>query len=126
MKGTYVDGFVLVVSRKNLAAYKKMAQTAERVWKKYGAIDYKECVMEDPKPKWVTLTFGKMLKVKPAETAVFSYITYKNRKHRDEVNAKVMKDPFMQPPKSKNKKKEQMPFDMKRLAYAGFDVIVGA
>jgi uncharacterized protein YbaA (DUF1428 family) len=122
-KAHYVDGFALVVPKKDLAAYKKLAQTAGKIWRKHGALDYKECVMEDPKPKWVTLTFGKMLKLKPTETAIFSYITYTSRTHRDAVNTKVMKDPLMNDPKYKDK---PMPFDMKRMAYAGFKVIVSA
>ena len=34
----YVDGFVLAVPKKNLAAYKRMAQKAGKVWKEYGAL----------------------------------------------------------------------------------------
>ncbi len=122
-KATYVDGFVITIPKKNLAAYKKMAKMGEKLWYKHGALDYKECVIEDAKPAWVMLPFGKMLKLKPTETAVFSYITYKNRKHRDEVNAKVMKDPAMNDPIYT---KKQMPFDMKRMTHGGFKVIVGA
>jgi uncharacterized protein YbaA (DUF1428 family) len=119
----YVDGFVLVVSKKNLPAYLKMAKQGGKVWRKHGALDYKECVIDDPRPKWVTFTFPKMVKLKPSETVVFSYIVYKSRKHRDAVNAKVMKDPIMN---QYDSKKEPMPFDMKRMAYGGFSVIVDA
>lgn len=121
-KVQYVDGFVLVVPKKNLAAYRAMAKRAAKVWRKYGALDYKECVIEDKKPKWVTFTFPKMVKLKPGETVWFSYIGYKSRAHRDRVNAQVMKDPFMNDPKYKDK---PMPFDMKRMAYGGFTVVVG-
>lgn len=118
----YVDGFVLTVPKKQLAAYKKMATVGKTIWMKHGAIDYKECVIDDAKPKWVTFTFPKMAKAKTGEVVVFSYITYKSRAHRDQVNAKVMKDPMMKPPK----KGEPMPFDMKRMAFGGFEVIVSA
>lgn len=120
----YVDGFVLVVSKKNLAAYKKMAEMGARVWKKYGALDYKECVGDDMKPDMggmQALTFPKLTKQKPNELVVFSYITYKSRAHRDSVNAKVMKDSMMNEPKWKDK---PMPFDMKKTVYGGFKVIV--
>lgn len=123
-KTQYVDGFVLVVPKKKLAEYRKMATGGAKVWKKYGALDYKECVLDDAKPKWVTFTFPKMAKVKKGETVWFSYITFKSRKHRDEVNAKVMKDSSMQPDSQNQKNK--MPFDMKRMAYGGFKVIVSA
>jgi alkaline phosphatase len=122
----YVDGFVLVVPKKNLAAYRRMAQAAGKVWHKYGALDYKECVGDDLKPHMggmLAMTFPRMTKLKKGEIVVFSYIVYKSRAHRDQVNAKVMKDPFMNDPKQKDK---PMPFDMKRMAYAGFKVLVDA
>lgn len=122
-QANYVDGFVLTVPKSKLAAYKKMATIGKKVWMKHGAIDYKECVMDDAKPKWVTFTFPKMAKAKAGEIVVFSYITYKSRKHRDQVNAKVMKDSMMNDPKHKD---DPMPFDMKRMAFGGFKVIVSA
>lgn len=122
-KETYVDGFVLVVPKKSMGAYKKLAAVGANVWKKHGAIDYKECIIEDPKPKHVTYTFAKAMKAKPSETIVFSYITFKSRAHRDQVNAKVMKDPLMNNP---NYKDMPMPFDMKRMSYGGFSTIVSA
>lgn len=120
----YVDGFVIVVQKKNLAEYRKMAQFGKKIWMKYGALDYKECVGDDLHPKMggmPAMTFPKMTKLKAGETVVFSYIVYKSRAHRDQVNAKVMKDPLMNDPKYKDK---PMPFDMKRFAYGGFKVIV--
>ena len=125
-KGNYVDGFVFVVPNKNMAEYKKMAAWGCKTWKKHGALDYKECVGDDMKPTMggtPALTFPKMAKLKKGETVCFSYITYKSRAHRDQVNARVMKDPAMNDPKWKDK---PMPFDMKRFAYGGFKVIVSA
>lgn len=120
-KAKYVDGFVLVVPKKNLADYKKMATMGAKLWMKHGALDYKECVGDDMKPEWCAVPFPKLAKTKPSEVVVFSYITYKSRTHRDQVNAKVMKDPKMNDPKEINK---PMPFDMKRMSYGGFEVIV--
>ncbi len=119
----YVDGYVLVVQKKNLAAYKAMATIGGKVWMKHGALDFKECVMDDPRPMHVTFTFDKMIQAKKDEVVIFSYITYKSRAHRDAVNKKVMKDPMMDDPKYKDK---PMPFDMKRMAYGGFKVLVSA
>lgn len=121
VKGTYVDGFVLSIPKKNTAKYKKMALEASRVWKRFGALDYKECMINHAKPKFVTFTFPEMAKTKPTETVWFSYIVYKSRKHRDEVNKKVMAYFHKKYPKDKM----QMPFDMKRFAYGGFKVMVG-
>jgi len=120
----YVDGFVIPMPKKNLAAYKKMAAAAGKVWMKHGALEYFECIGDDLNPNMggmKALTFPKMAKSKPNDVVAFSFIIYKSRVHRDSVNAKVMKDPFMNDPKNKNM---PMPFDMKKMAYAGFKSIV--
>jgi len=119
-KGTYVDGFVIPIPKKNTAKYKKMATEASRVWKRFGALDYKECIIDEAKPKFVTFTFPQMAKTKPGEAVWFSFIVYKSRQHRDAVNKKVM----AYFGKKYGKKEMQMPFDMKRFAYAGFKVVV--
>lgn len=119
-KSKYVDGFVLVISKKNTAKYKKMAKEASVVWKKFGALDYKECIMDDPKPPLIKLTFPKMAKAKPGEAVWFSFVTYKSRQHRDAVNKKVMAH-FG---KKYADAKMEMPFDMDRVAYGGFKVVV--
>ncbi len=117
----YVDGFVLPVPKKNLAAYRRIAQKAGKIWKEYGALEYIECVGDDVKMGKLT-SFPQSVKLKPDETVVFSWIVYKSRAQRDRVNAKVMKDPRMAPmmdPKS-------MPFDGKRMFWGGFKVFVVA
>jgi len=82
----YIDGFVLPVPKKNLPAYRRMAQKASKIWREYGALDYKECVGDDLDVK-MGLPFPRGIKTKPGETVVFSYIVYKNRAHRDRVCA---------------------------------------
>ena len=101
-KTGYVDGFVLVVPKKNLEEYRKMAKGGAKIWLKYGALNYKECMLDDAKPKHITFTFAKMAKAKRSETVWFSYIEYKSKKHRDQVNKKVMSDPSMNPSDAKN------------------------
>ncbi len=115
---TYVDGFLLPVPRKNLPAYKKLAKTASRVWKKYGALEYRECLGDDLDAKGM-VAFPKVIKPKKGETVVFSWIVYKSKAHRDAVNKKVMKDPAFAGMDSK-----AMPFDCKRMAYGGFKTLV--
>jgi uncharacterized protein YbaA (DUF1428 family) len=117
----YVDGFVLAVPKKNLPAYRRMAQMAGKIWRKHGALDYKECVGEDLNVH-CGVPFPQMLKLKPGETVVFAYIVFKSRAHRDRVNAKVMKDPAM----GAGMQDKPMPFDLKRMVYGGFKVIVDA
>jgi len=117
----YIDGFVLPMPKKNLKAYQKMAQEGGNLWMKHGALQYIECVGEDLKSaeKWGCLPFPKMVKTKADEIVVFSFIIFKSRKHRDSVNAKVMKE--INSAKWQNK---PMPFEMKRMAVGGFETIV--
>lgn len=122
----YVDGFVLVVPKKNVAAYRKMAAMGKKMWMKHGALDYKECMGDDLRPEGMgdmkARQFPEMANAKGGDTVWFSFIVFKSKQHRNAVNAKVMKD-MMNDPKSKNM---QMPFDMKRFAYGGFKVVVDA
>ena len=120
-KGKYVDGFVIAIPKNKTEAYKKMAREGMNTWKKFGALDYKECVIDHADPQHVKLTFPKLIKVKEGETVWFSFITFKNKKHRDEVNKKVMA--YFD--KKYTGKEMDMPFDMKRMSYGGFKVEVG-
>jgi uncharacterized protein YbaA (DUF1428 family) len=115
----YVDGFVVPVPKKNLAAYKRMARTAGKVWREHGALEYVECVADDVKPGKHT-SFPQSVKLKPGETVVFSYVVYKSRAHRDRVMAKVMKDPRLAKMMSPGK----MPFDGKRMFWGGFKTMI--
>ncbi|MFA5683113.1 MAG: DUF1428 domain-containing protein [Lysobacteraceae bacterium] len=115
----YVDGFVVPVPEAKLAAYKKMARTAAKVWKEHGALEYVECVADDVKPGKRT-SFPQSVKLKEGEVVVFAWITYPSRKARDRINAKVMTDPRLKcDPKD-------MPFDGKRMFWGGFKTLVEA
>jgi len=115
----YVDGFVLPVPKKNLAAYNKMAALGAKVWLEHGALAYVETVADDVKTGKLT-SFPQSVMLKRGEVVVFSWIRYKSRKHRDAVNKKVMADPrlavFMDP--------KNMPFDGKRMFFGGFKVLI--
>jgi uncharacterized protein YbaA (DUF1428 family) len=117
----YVDGYVLPVPKKNIAAYRRMAAKGGKIWREYGALEYRECVGDDLDAKF-GMPFGKMMKLKPGETVFFSWIVFKSRAHRDRVNAKVMKDPRL----GNSMDTKKMPFDFKRMAYGGFKVLVDA
>src|SRR3989344_1051563 len=108
----YVDGFVLVVPKNKVADYKKMAAEGAKMWKKYGALEYMECMGEDLVPQEMggmkPLAFTKMAKAAPNETVWFSFIVFKSKKHRNDVNAKVMKEMNKQMEKYKD---VPMPFD---------------
>lgn len=116
----YVDGFVLPLPRKQVAAYRRIAKRAGKIWREHGALEYRECVGDDLNVKGM-VPFTRGVKARPGETVVFAWIVYKSRAHRDRVNAKVMKDPRIvrMDPKS-------MPFDVKRMVCGGFKVLVDA
>lgn len=121
---TYVDGFVIVIKKGQMPNYRKMARLGAKIWKKYGALHYIEAVGDDLHPNMGGMnvrTFPKMTKPKKGEKIIFSFITFKSRKHRDQVNAKVMKDPAMNDPTNNGM---PMPFDMKKMAYGGFKAFV--
>lgn len=117
----YVDGFVLAVPKKKLNAYRRLARKAGNIWREHGALEYRECAGDDLKVKF-GVPFPRLAKAKPGETVVFSWIVFKSRVHRDRVNAKAMKDPYL----TGMCHSKSMPFDMKRMTYGGFKVLVDA
>ena len=117
----YVDGFVVPVPKRNLKTDRRLSAQAGKIWREHGAVDYWECVADDVKPGKVT-SFPQSVKLKPNEVVWFSWIVYKSRRHRDQVNAKVMKDPRL----AKMMDSKAMPFDGKRMFWGGFKVLVDA
>ena len=117
----YVDGFVLPVSKKSVQAYRRIAQKAGKIWREHGALEFRECVGDDLNVK-MGVPFPRMIKLKRGETVFFSWIVFKSRAHRDGVNTKVMKDPRL----AKMMDQKSMPFDVKRMSYGGFKVLVDA
>ncbi len=114
---TYVDGFIVAVPKKNMAQYRKMAKRAGKVWREHGAINYVESVADDA-PMGKVTSFPRSVKMKPDETVIFSWVTYKSRADRNRILKKVMADPRLQ---MDNK---NMPFDGKRMIYGGFKVFL--
>ena len=115
----YVDGFIIPVPKRKAAAYQAMARKAGKVWLEHGALEYRECIADDVKPGKHT-SFPQSVKLKKDEVVWFSWIVYKSRKHRDQVNAKVMKDPRL----NSMMAGKEMPFDVKRMIFGGFSVKV--
>lgn len=117
----YVDGFVFTVPKKNVKDYKKMAMDGREAWLRFGAVDYKECMGDDLKPKgqgeWKQRSFKDLAGAGAGDTVWFSYIVFKNKKHRDAVNKKVM---AYFDKKYADAKDMTMPFDMAKMAYGGF------
>ena len=114
----FIDGFLIPIRKSKVAAYRRVARKAGRIWRELGALEYRECVLEH-QPKGI-VPFTRAARAKPGELVLFSWIVYRSRAHRDRVNARVMKDSriaAMNDPRT-------MPIDIKRMAYAGFRVIV--
>jgi len=120
---TYVDGFLLPIPTKNLAAYRRLATLASKVWCAHGALEYRECVGDDLACPGV-VPFPKAAGTKKGETVVFAWIVFKSRAHRDRVNAAVMKDPRIA--KMMKAMNDKPPFDCARMCYGGFKVLVEA
>lgn len=115
----YVDGFAIALPRKNVGAYKRLATRCRKLWMKYGALQYFECLGDDLKAyPGCGPGFPKGMRLKPGQTVAFAFIIYKSKAHRDAVNARVMKDPTMA------KAPAPMPFDMERFLFGGFKVLV--
>lgn len=122
----YVDGFVLPVAKKNLAAYRRLARVAAKVWRDHGALEYVECVADQITSKHdgktYTSLFPRMAKVRTGEVVVFAWITYRSKADKNRVMKKVMADPRL----TNMMGPADIPFDMKRMAWAGFKPIVEA
>ncbi len=114
---SYADGFVLAVKKDKVEEYRAMAELGKTVWREHGALDYREFIADDVKPGEVT-SFPQAVKLEADEVVVFSFITYRSRAHRDEVNAKVMADPRMKGDPAR------MPYDMQRMIFGGFNALV--
>lgn len=121
----YVDGFVLVVPKDKKEEYKKMAEDGKNSWMKHGALEYFECIGTDMRPQEMgdekTRSFPEIAGSNDTEDVWFSFIVFKSKEHRDEVNAKVMAE---MEESMKDQPVMQMPFDMKKMAYGGFQAEV--
>jgi PhnB protein len=116
---TYTDIFVVPVPTKNIEAYRKQAELFMTVWREHGALSCIE-VEADDAPMGKVTSFPQSVNLQPGETVFVGIITYRSRAHRDEVNAKAMKDPSMA-----DMKPETMTFDGKRIFVGGFKPFVG-
>ena len=115
----YVDGYLVPVSKRKVKAYLALARKAGRIWREYGALEYRECVGDDIDIKGPVVSFPRQLRLRRGETVVFAWIVFRSRADRDRINAKVMKDPRIA-----NFDPSKMPVDGKRMVFGGFRVLV--
>lgn len=117
----YIDAFVIPVAKKKVRDYVKLSKAAGKVWRELGALEYRECIGEQLGIQGM-LSFPKGIRARKGETVFFSWIVYRSRAHRDRVNAKVRKDPRI----AAMCRGVEMPFDVERMLYGGFEVAVDA
>lgn len=113
----YVDAFVLPVQVAHEAEYRRMASLGCQIWMEYGALSYVECRADDV-PEGKVTSFPRAVQLQPGEIVYVSYITFRDRAHRDAVNAKVMADPRLQDWSM------DTPVDMKRMIFGGFVPVI--
>lgn len=120
----YIDGFVLVVPKGKEGEYQKMAEMGRDSWMKHGALQFFECRGEDLKQQEMggqkSRAFQEMAGASADDNVWFSFIVFESKEHRDEVNRKVMEE-MSQIPMGED---FQMPNDMQKMAYGGFEVAV--
>jgi uncharacterized protein YbaA (DUF1428 family) len=114
---TYVEGFVVAVPTANKDAYRQHAADAAPLFREFGATRMVEAWGDDV-PDGKVNDFKGAVQAKPDETVVFSWFEYPDRATRDAANEKIMSDPRMK------EMGADMPFDGKRMIFAGFDSIV--
>lgn len=116
---SYVEGFVVPVAQKHLAACRRMACCTGTVWREHGALEPIECVVDDVEPGKHT-SFPQAVKLKEDAVVVFSWIVYSCKRDRNCINKKVIDDPrlaAMMAPKA-------LPFDAKRMFSGGCKILV--
>jgi uncharacterized protein YbaA (DUF1428 family) len=120
----YVDGFLLPIPRKNVEAYRRIARIAGKVWREHGALEYRECIADDLARG--RASFSRRVAAGRGETVAFSWIVYRSKAHRDKVNARVMRDPRIAAMMDEMRDPRRTPFDVRRMSYGGFRVLVEA
>ena len=114
---SYVDGFLLPVPKAKIEDYRRLAAIAASVWKEHGALDYVEALADDV-PMGVLTSFPRAVQMTEDETVVLAFIRYRDRAHRDAVNAAVMADARIEA------MMKDMPVDGKRMIFGGFSVML--
>ena len=114
----YADVYLLPILERNVAAYKKLANSAGKVFVKNGALKYREYLASDLNAQGV-VPFTKIVKLKPGETIIYAEVEFRSESHRNKVMKKIFADPDLVPPPGTEKL-----FDYKRMVYGGFKILV--
>lgn len=110
---TYFQGFVIPVKTAGKQAYLEIARKTAPIFAEYGAAYLVECWGDDVMDGKVT-DLRKAVLANDVETVVVSWVWWPNRATCEAAAEKLMADERMKPD-------GPMPFDGKRMIYAGFD-----
>lgn len=118
---SYIDGFVLPVSRKRLDKYRRLVEAVSEIWKEHGALDYREYVGDDLMLEG-TRSFTDVVAATEDEVIVFGWVVFESRAARDLANEKVAADPRM----ADLINSSNSGFEANRMAYGGFQSFVSS
>lgn len=118
----YIDSFVVPVRRDRIDEYRAHAEETLVLWREHGALSATEAVADDV-PDGTLTSFPMAVDLQAGEVVVVSFITFRDRAHRDAVNTAVMTDPRMQKHMAPGAS-AAWPFDGKRMIWGGFRTIV--
>jgi len=113
----YVEGYLMPVKTARMDDYVIMATKVAAIWRRLGAMSVVEA-KADNAPMGELTSFPRAVLLEPDETVVFSYITFRDRAHRDAVISAVTQDVEMMAAMNFDG------FDAKRMVWGGFEVIV--
>lgn len=113
---SYVQGFVLAVPTANRDTYISHAEAALPLFKEFGATRLVEGWGDDV-PDGKINDFKGAVQARPDETVLFSWIEFPDKATCDAAGQKMMNDPRIE-------SLGPMPFDGKRMIYAGFDPVL--
>lgn len=114
----YIDVYLLPIPKDNVSEYRKLARNAGRIFRKHGALTYREYVASDLSVKEIT-PFPNVIKLNDDEVLIYAAVEFKSESHRNRTMKAIFADPDLEKMMT-----EKPLFDMKRMVYGGFSLLV--
>ena len=115
----YVDVYLLPIAEENIDQYRSMAEDAGRIFRKHGALSYREYIASDLSVPDEVAAFPAVMGLKPGETVIYAAVEFESEEQRNTAMAAIFKDPELGAGAP-----EKSVFDSKRMAYGGFKLLV--
>lgn len=112
---SYIQGFLIPVPKDKKQAYIELAEKSAAVFQEYGVTRIMEN-WSDSVPDGKVTDFKTAVKAEEGEAIVFSWMEWPDKATCDKAEANMQDDPRWE-------EMGEMPFDGKRMIYAGFDPI---